>query len=351
MGSAAPVLVEGLHHITLVASKERANKWFYTEVLGLRRVKLTVNQDDIFHRHIFYGDEAGASGSVVTFFEWPHLPRGVAGLGSPHHFAYTIRSLDSLHKWVSWLRRREVPVSGPHLFAGRASIYFRDPDGALVELTVQAEGDVKPDYLSEAFAEEVSVDKITPDMRVKLLDHVSPIASDPVVLERFLAKALGLRRVKRYENPHDRASVILCYGADDADFLRYIVKPSARPGFVGVGSIHHVAVKVGGEEEQRSVMEALDSMGVRHSGVIDRFWFKSLYFRDPFGNLLEVATEGPGYTADEPHESLGSRLALPPWLEKERKSIEASLRLLDEQYPARWPPICPPAPGRPERIG
>lgn len=350
MAGAVDGLVKGIHHVTLVTASERVNRRFYTEVLGLRRVKLSVNQDDIFHRHLFYGDEQGSSGSVITFFEWPHLVRGSPGLGSPHHLAYSVKDVEALQKWSSWLKRNCLRVSGPHIVGDRVSIYFRDPDGFLLELASRIEGGIDAAALREMFAEEVEVEGITQDMRLSLMDHASPLATDAAELERFLSKTLGLKRIARRENPHDSQAVILGFGYEDNDFLRYILKPYVRTGFVGVGSIHHIAVKVENDEDQKKVMQTLDSMGIRHSGIIDRFWFKSLYFRDPFGNLLEVATAGPGYTVDEPPESLGSRLVLPPWLEPERRKIEEALKLLDEQFPAKWPPVYSPAPEKPERV-
>ena len=129
-------LVKGLHHITLVTGNQEVNRRFYTEVLGLRRVKLTVNQDDIFHRHLFYADEKGTTGSAITFFEWPDLPRGQIGLGSPHHLAYTAPSIDSVPKWKYWLTSQGVSVTGPYSRDGRISLYLRDPDGVTVEITV-----------------------------------------------------------------------------------------------------------------------------------------------------------------------------------------------------------------------
>src|SRR5271169_6127434 len=116
-------LVQGLHHITLVTSNQEVNRRFYTEVLGLRRVKLSVNQDDIFHRHLFYADDMGTTGSAITFFEWPDLPRGQIGLGSPHHLAYTAPSVDSLVKWKAWLHSRGVSVVGPIVRGDRVSLY------------------------------------------------------------------------------------------------------------------------------------------------------------------------------------------------------------------------------------
>ncbi len=350
MSTIAEGLVKSLHHITLVTTSEPVNRRFYTEVLGLRRVKLSVNQDDFFHRHLFYGDENGSSGSVITFFEWPHLVSGHVGLGAPHHIAYSVKDIEALQKWAAWLRGNGIQVSGPHIMGDRVSIYFRDPDGSLLELASKLDERIDIAALREMFAEEVEAGKITQNMRLSLMDHASPLATDAAKLERFLSKTLGLRRIARRENPHDRQAVILGFGDEDHDFLRYILKPSIRIGFVGIGSIHHIAVKVESDEDQKKIMQTLDSIGIRHSGIIDRFWFKSLYFRDPFGNLLEVATAGPGYAVDEAPESLGSRLVLPPWLESERRRIEEALRLLDEQYPTRWPPIYRPAPEKPEQV-
>ncbi|MEN2974064.1 MAG: VOC family protein [Candidatus Caldarchaeales archaeon] len=343
-------LVKGLHHITLVTDNEQINRRFYTEVLGLRRVKLSVNQDDIFHRHIFYGDERGSSGSVVTFFEWPHLYEGRVGLGFPHHLAYSVSRIEALQKWSAWLKVHGVHVSRPYLFEDRVSIYFRDPDGVLLELTCKVESGIDSAYLVEMFSEGFSAKSISSDMNLKILDHGSPLATDPNLLERFLSKIFGLKLLARWRNPHDPSSLILSFGLEEYGFLRYIVKSNTPSGFLGVGSIHHIAVKVVDEEEQREVMKILDNMGIIHSGIIDRFWFKSLYFRDPFGNLLEVATEKPGYTIDEPPESLGSKLILPPWLEAERKRIEDNLRLLDSRRSVQWPPKYPTTPEMPERV-
>jgi glyoxalase family protein len=344
-------LVQGLHHVTLVTSNQEVNRRFYTEVLGLRRVKLTVNQDDIFHRHLFYADERGTTGSAITFFEWPELEPGTAGLGSPHHLSYRVPRLDSIPAWVSWLRRSGVRPSGPFPRDGRVSVYLRDPDGVTIELAA-----LNDEKLSEADVAELGRDiptvrSVTPEMKLTTFDHASPVSSDPELTALFLEKFVGLRNGYSLPDPDDREATILAIGSQGRpDFLRYLSSQRARTGYVGRGSIHHIAMAVEDERDQQKIMRRLDDSGIRNSGVVDRFWFRSLYFRDPDGNLLEVATKGPGYTADEPIESLGSSLVLPRWVEPRRREIEAYLRKTDESNGAVWPPTYPLVPRRPEAL-
>jgi catechol 2,3-dioxygenase-like lactoylglutathione lyase family enzyme len=248
-------LVEGLHHITLVTSNEEVNRMFYTEVLGLRRVKLTVNQDDVFHRHLFYANEKGMTGSAITFFEWP------------------------------------------------------------------------------AF------------------DHATPVTRNPELIVNFFSRLLGLKNWIKQTNPDQDDAAIIAIGNDDRSrFLRYIASPRAPVGYVGAGNIHHIAMAVENDRDQLRILRQLDASGINNSGIIDRFWFKSLYFRDPDGNLLEIATKGPGYTADEPLEKLGSRLVLAPWLEPRRVEIEEALNKLDEKNTHSWPPIYPQVSSQPESL-
>ncbi|MEM4407198.1 MAG: VOC family protein [Candidatus Caldarchaeum sp.] len=177
-------LVHGLHHITLVTSNYRVNYRFYTEVLGLRQVKLSVNQDDIFHRHAFYTNPDKPTGSAITFFEWPGLPHGYSGLGSPHHLAYRVKSVETLAKWFRWLRLNGVKVSGPNIYGGLVSIYFRDPDNALIELTTVDEG-LEKDYVGEVFQDLKDVKAVDAGMKIMWFDHATPLAMNAGVLKRF----------------------------------------------------------------------------------------------------------------------------------------------------------------------
>ncbi len=344
-------LVQGLHHITLVTSNQEVNRRFYTEVLGLRRVKLSVNQDDIFHRHLFYADEKATTGSAITFFEWPDLPQGTTGLGSPHHLSYKVPRLDALPAWVSWLRAAGVHVVGPLPRDGRVSIYLKDPDGVSLELTAANDENLSTSDVTELGRDLPSVGSLSSEMRLTTFDHASPITSNPKLTASFFEKFVGLKNRFSLPDPDERGTTIMAVGNDARpDFIRYLASERASRGNVGIGSIHHVAMAVEDDRDQLKIMRHLDDVGIQNSGVIDRFWFHSLYFRDPDGNLLEVATKGPGYAVDERPDALGSRLVLPMWVEPRRREIEAFLQKIDETNPVDWPPRYPATPEMPEAL-
>jgi len=345
-------LVKGLHHITLVTSNQEVNRRFYTEILGLRRVKLTVNQDDIFHRHLFYADEKGTTGSAITFFEWPDLPKGQIGLGSPHHLAYTAPSIDSLHRWKSWLVSQGVSVTGPYSRDGRVSLYLRDPDGVIVEITVpDPNQEVSQEYLDEAGRNPTSVTSISPEMRLVKFNHATPVANDAHLTTMFFDKLLALKNPFTKSNPDQEGTAILAIGNEEQpDFMRYLISEEASHGFVGRGNVHHIAMAVEDDKDQQKIMKRLNDLGINNSGIIDRYWFHSLYFRDPDGNLLEIATKNPGYTADEPFEKLGTKLVLPPWEEDRRTDIERVLKETDSKNSQTWPPQYPKVGTPPESL-
>jgi glyoxalase family protein len=331
----AETAIKGLHHITLVTGNYKVNNRFYTAVMGLRQVKLSVNQDDIYHRHAFYANPEKTTGSTITFFEWPHLPNGSPGLGSPHHLAYRVKTVEQLVRWKRWLEEHGVKTAGPQTYGGQASIYLRDPDNALLELTAPAE-DIDQAYLCELLEDTETPAVIDADMRLTAFDHATLIATDPWITQKFLEKFLAITDVKLTSGPGGKAFLETMHGGEV--YLRYSINPLADTGAVGKGSIHHIALAVETEQKQREIMRRLNAAHIPNSGIVNRYWFKSLYFRDLDGNLLEIATVGPGYEVDEPRESLGSKLILPPWLEPLRNIIEGRLARQDAENPAKWPP-------------
>ena len=344
-------LIQGLHHITLVTSNEEVNRRFYTEILGLRRVKLTVNQDDVYHRHLFYADDKATTGSAITFFEWPHMRPGKVGLGSPHHLAYSTPRFDSLPRWASWLKQKGVSVEGPYVRDNRTSIYLRDPDGVIVEITSPNSGEVKQDYASESFQNLPSVNAISSEMKLATFHHASPLTFDPETTSKFFEKFLGLTDKFTITNPDLPSTNILGIGSPErSGFLRYLAIPRPPEGYVGNGSIHHIAMAVEDDEAQSKILRRLNQVGIENSGIIDRFWFHSLYFRDPDGNLLEIATKNPGYAVDESPDRLGTSLVLPKWIEPRRDEIEAALSRTDANNRARWPPSYPKLASPPETL-
>jgi glyoxalase family protein len=221
----------------------------------------------------------------------------------------------------------------------------------IVEITKPNDEDITSDYVQELNRELPSVNEVSSDMRLTAFNHATPLTRNPELTVRFFSRLLGLRNSFRRTNPDQDDAVIVALGNDDQpDFLRYLAASKARVGYVGTGSVHHIAMAVEDENDQLRIMQHLNASGIGNSGIIDRFWFKSLYFRDPDGNLLEIATKGPGYTADEPLEKLGTRLVLAPWLESKRVEIEGALNELDEKNAHSWPPTYPQVFSPPESL-
>ncbi len=351
----------GLHHITLVCADAQRTVDFYTRTLGLRLVKQTVNFDDPASYHLYFGDELGRPGSAVTFFEWPRAPRGRWGLGGTHHFALTVADDDGLLKWKRRLTDLGLSVDGPldrHYFK---SIYFRDPDGVILEIATYGPGwtvDEAPDALGterrDPPAEMVvrnrdeaaiaaltwpePVPAITPDMALRQgLHHITAIGADIQRTDAFFSGLLGMRRVKMTSNFDDPNSAHWYWGvagAGDAiagrpgTLITYFERPRERPVQMGTGQTHHFALAVPDEASQLEWRDKILRAMVRVSPVMDRVYFKSIYTNDPDGHIVELATAGPGFAVDEAPAQLGRRLQLPPWLETHRRDIERGLKPL-----------------------
>jgi catechol 2,3-dioxygenase-like lactoylglutathione lyase family enzyme len=229
---------------------------------------------------------------------------------------------------------------------------LRDPDGVNIEITYPNIDGVSQEYLNELEKKEApDVILISSDMCLIKFNHATPVSYDLRQTALFFDKLLGLKNAYAKPNPDQTNTTIAGIGNEvNPDFLRYIVSDEASQGFVGKGNIHHIAMAVETDEDQKRIEKRLNELRIYNSGIIDRFWFHSLYFRDPDGNLLEIATKGPGYTRDEPLETLGSKLILPPWEEPRRDEIERALQNEDTKKRTVWPPKYPSVRTPPEGI-
>lgn len=344
----------GLHHISIVSSNAQRTVDFYTQVLGLRLVKQTVNFDDPGSYHLYFGDEQGRPGTAITFFEWKGAQRGKPGIGGTHHFALQVPDYITLLKWKRRLVDLKLKVDGPldrHYFT---SIYFRDPDGTIIEIATVEPGwarDEAPDKIGTEYREppaEMIVNNrdearitaetwpepvpiITPDMALANgMHHITAIGTDIERTNTFYADVLGMRRVKMTSNFDDPGSAHWYWGVDagkPGTIITYFERDPATEEAVrmGAGQTHHFAFAVADEAEQVEWRSRLIKAGYRVSPIMDRVYFKSIYTNDPDGHIVELATLGPGFPLDEDIATLGTQLKLPPWLESQRELISHRL--------------------------
>jgi glyoxalase family protein len=292
--------LEGIHHITAITADAPGNVDFYARVLGLRLVKKTVNQDDPTVYHLFYADEKGSPGSDITFFEYPGARRGRAGAGMVHRIVWRVASEQALDFWEERLRNEGAPVSRQE-----GSLRFSDPEQLALELVVSDAGD-----------EPLIADhpEVPADVALQGFDAVRAYSFDPDESRRFLEQSL---------NFHPKGdSAFEARGEKRGAF--YVYDQASEVGVGGAGTVHHVAW-ASPMEEHEAWRERVIEGGAQPTPVIDRFYFRSIYFREPSGVLFELATIGPGFTADEPLESLGERLSLPPNFEHLRGRLEPVL--------------------------
>jgi glyoxalase family protein len=347
--------IEGLHHITLICSNAQRTIDFYAGALGLRLVKLTVNFDDPSSYHLYFGDDIGRPGTVVTFFEWPAASQGRPGIAGTHHFALQVNDYENLLKWKRRLSDFGINVDGPYDRHYFNSIYFRDPDGAILEIATIGPGwiiDEPADELGSSFrpppqdmlvrnrdekriAAEIwpePVEEISDDMTLKQgLHHITAICTDIWRENKFFSDLLAMRLVKRTLNFDDPESAHWYWGIGDGKpgtVLTYFERKPVKEGKarIGRGQTHHFALSITNEEEQLEFREKLVEAGYDVSPVLDRVYFKSIYTKDPEGHIVELATPGPGFLVDESQAELGQRLMLPPWLEKRRNELDKELR-------------------------
>jgi glyoxalase family protein len=292
--------LEGIHHITAITGDAPKNVNFYAGVLGLRLVKKTVNQDDPTVYHLFYADEVGSPGSDITFFEYPGARRGRAGAGMVHRIVWRVASEDALTFWEERLRGEGVGLARQ---PGR--LRFFDPEGLGLELAV-VETDDEP-----LFAQHP---EIPAELALQGFDGVRALSFDPAASREFLSGALAFEPTGEtsYEARGEKRGSL------------YVYDEARERGIQGAGTVHHVAWASPPEEHEAWRQRALEG-GASPTPVIDRFYFRSIYFREPSGVLFEIATIGPGFTTDEPLEHLGERLSLPPAFEHLREQVEPVL--------------------------
>src|SRR5919108_2828638 len=303
--------LDGIHHVTCITGDAPRNVDFYTGVLGLRLVKKTVNQDDPTVYHLFYADEKGSPGADLTFFEYPGLPRGQAGAGMVHTVVWRIDSEEALAFWADRLAAEGVGAE-----RDGTRLRFRDPEGMGLELAV-VEADDEPLVARHP--------EIPAELALQGFESVRAYAAEPDMSRPLLEDTLGFASVgdRRWE----------VRGEHRGSFYAYDEPPAGR-GQGGAGTVHHVAW-ASTLEEHDPWRERVAQAGMRPTPVIDRFYFRSVYFREPSGVLFEIATLGPGFTADEPLETLGEALSLPPAYEPLRERLEGVLTPLPDPR-AAW---------------
>jgi glyoxalase family protein len=304
--------LDGIHHVTCITGDAPRNVDFYTGVLGLRLVKKTVNQDDPTVYHLFYADEEGNPGSDLTFFEYPGARRGRAGDGMVHRISFRVDSEESLDFWADRLAANDVG-SEP----GEGALRFDDPEGLGLELAVEDTSDAPLTARHPEIPQEHALQGFA---------GVRAFSADPDASSAFLREALGFERDgEGYE----------IRGDNRGSFYAYDTPPEDR-GVPGAGTVHHVAW-ASTMDDHAAWRERVAAAGGQPTPIIDRFWFRSIYFREPSGVLFEIATLGPGFTTDEPLEHLGETLVLPPAFEHLRPQVERILTPLPETRPVRTP--------------
>lgn len=298
--------VLGIHHITAIAGDPAANLDYYTATLKQRCIKVTVNFDDPARYHLYYANNAGCPGSVLTFFPWPGSARGKAGAGNVAATAYAI-SRDALEDWAAWLQNHDNPqhhTSARETRFGEHVLRTTDHDGTVLEL----------------IAAEDRPASGQPDTPHRF-HSVTLAVADPSATVSFLTEALGMRG-------HDRdAGRVRLVGAQGlpAGAVDVIETSAAARPSLGRGSVHHIAFRVPDDEALLELRQSAIDAGARATDVRERCYFRSVYFREPGGVIVELATDGPGFDIDETPDQLGSALRLPPWFEDQRQRIEAAL--------------------------
>lgn len=314
--------LNGIHHVTAVTASIGENAAFYTQLLGLRLVKKSVNQDDVTAYHLFYADKVGSPGTDMTFFDWPRVGPDRRGTDSIVTTAFRVSGRAALDYWLARFNDFDVNHHGLENFDGRDILRFEDPEGQRLALV----DDGGAEYEGILWdGSDVPVDYAIRGFFAIMLSVPETMGVDPI-----LSQVLNFTQSRRAEYPGGAETVIYSIGQGGPGRELWVVEePNSTIAGLGAGGVHHVAFRVTDFEEQKDWHERISNVRLPVSGFIDRYYFKSIYFRISRGILFEIATDGPGFHADEPLERLGERLALPPFLEPRRADIERGLKPID----------------------
>lgn len=305
--------IQGIHHVTAIAGAAKRNLDFYTRVLGLRLVKKTVNFDDPGTYHFYFGNETGDPGTILTFFPWEGIAPGRRGTGQVTETAFSVPP-NSLSFWQERLEQENVIYNKPARRFDEEYLTLIDPDGLKLELV--ARSDERPPYTDQGVGEEHAIRGF---QGVTL--SLEGYQSTAEILTEVFGYSLTSEAVNRYR--------FTAADGEVASVIDLVDLPAGQPGHVAGGSVHHVAFRVPDNEVQVEYREKLLSRGLNVTPPIDRDYFMAIYFREPGGVLFEIATDPPGFTSDEPLESLGQSLKLPEQYESQRAAIEQQLPSLD----------------------
>jgi glyoxalase family protein len=305
--------LNGFHHLTAITADAPGNHAFYTQILGLRLVKKTVNQDDTSAYHLFYADGIGSPGSDITFFDWPTGP-AKRGTHEICNTGFRIKGDAAFDYWKERLATLNVKHGPIAERDGRKVIDFEDAEGQRLSL-------VDDDNPAEVNAWSAS--PVPPEFQIRGLGPITLSVPSLAATDAVLITVMSMEKLRSYRN----TSVYGMNGVGPIAELHVREEPELPPASSGAGAVHHVAFNIT-MQDYDFWTKRLTNFRIPNSGPVDRFWFKSLYFREPNGILFELATDGPGFATDEPMDKLGETLSLPPFLESKRKSIEARLKPL-----------------------
>jgi glyoxalase family protein len=312
----------GLHHVTAVTANAKQNLDFYTNILGLRLVKKTVNQDDTTAYHLFYADKLGTPGTDMTFFDWPQAGPNSDTNDGITKTMFRVSGKAALEFWLNRFDQFQINHFGIEKLGDKDAILFTDFEGQKLALI----NDESSPFLGEAW----ETTEISQDNAIKGFYAVELTVPSLIEFEQILTNLLNFTKTQTYQSLDEDKATVTIFTMDNGGSGKevHVKEKTGMFGLVGAGGVHHVAFRTGDAKTQQAWLEKLEKFNWPNSGLVDRFYFKSLYFRVSYGILFELATDEPGFDADESIDTLGENLSLPPFLESKREEIEKNLKPL-----------------------